>query len=128
IEKDTEINSRIEQFRLEATSMLLSGEPTIIVATVSCIYSLGSPQEWKDQSIILRKKMIVDRRDIIKRLLKIRYERNDLELKNGTFSVKGDLIEIIPGYSDELLRISLFAKTLEKITIHDKITKNFKKE
>ena len=81
IEKDTEINSRIEQFRLEATSMLLSGEPTIIVATVSCIYSLGSPQEWKDQSIILRKKMIVDRRDIIKRLLKIRYERSDLELK-----------------------------------------------
>lgn len=128
IEKDTEINARIEQLRLEATSMLLSGEPTVIIATVSCIYSLGSPQEWKEQSISLKKKMITDRRDIIKRLLKIRYERNDLELKNGTFSVKGDLIELIPGYSDELIRISLFAKTLEKITVHDKVTKNFKRE
>lgn len=128
IEKDTEINSKIEQLRLEATSMLLSGEPTIIIATVSCIYSLGSPQEWKDQSISLKKKMITDRRDIIKRLLKIRYERNDLELKNGTFSVKGDVIEIIPGYSDELVRISLFAKTVEKITVHDRTTKDLKRE
>jgi excinuclease ABC subunit B len=128
IEKDTEVNSRIEQLRLEATSMLLSGEPTIIIATVSCIYSLGSPKEWKDQSISLTKNMIADRRDIIKKLLKIRYERNDLELKNGTFRVKGDLIEIIPGYSDELVRISLFTKTLEKITVHDKTTKALKRE
>jgi excinuclease ABC subunit B len=72
--------------------------------------------------------MIADRRDIIKKLLKIRYERNDLELKNGTFRVKGDLIEIIPGYSDELVRISLFTKTLEKITVHDKTTKDLKRE
>lgn len=128
IEKDTEINAKIEQLRLEATSMLLSGEPTIIIATVSCIYSLGSPQEWRDQSIVLKKNMINDRREIIKRLLKIRYERNDLELKNGTFGVRGDIIEIVPGHSDELIRISLFAKSIESITIHDKITKDRKRE
>ena len=128
IEKDTEINERIEQLRLEATSMLLSGEPTIIVATVSCIYSLGSPQEWKEQSLVIEKNLEIDRRDIIKSLLKIRYERNDMELKNGTFRIKGDIIELIPGYTNEIIRINLFARNIEKITILDRITKQVKKE
>lgn len=128
IEKDTEINARIEQLRLEATSMLLSGEPTIIVATVSCIYSLGSPQEWKEQSLVLEKNLEIDRREIIKSLLKIRYERNDTELKNGTFRIKGDIIELIPGYTNEIIRINLFAKNIEKITILDRITKQVERE
>jgi excinuclease ABC subunit B len=128
IEKDTQINDKIEQLRLEATSMLLSGEPTIIISTVSCIYSLGSPQEWKAQSLMLKKNMIIDRRSIIQSLVKIRYERNDTELKNGSFRAKGDVIEIIPGYSDDIIRINLFAQTIEKITVLDSITKSVKKE
>src|SRR6186713_2920710 len=75
IEKDTEVNEKIEKMRLESTSMLLSGEPTIIIATVSCIYSLGSPHEWREQSITLKKEMEIDRRSIIRNLIKIRYER-----------------------------------------------------
>src|ERR1051325_2112934 len=84
IEKDTEINEKIEQMRLESTSMLLSGEPTIIVATVSCIYSLGSPHEWREHSLILTKGIEMDRRNIIRNLIKIRYERNDINLTSGS--------------------------------------------
>lgn len=123
IEKDTEINEKIEQLRLEATSMLLSGEPTIIIATVSCIYSLGSPQEWKAQSILLKKNMLIDRRSIIQSLVKIRYERNEIEPKNGSFRAKGDTIEIISAYSHEIIRLSLFGQTLEKINLIDKTTR-----
>jgi excinuclease ABC subunit B len=123
IEKDTEINDKIEQMRLEATSMLLSGEPTIIVATVSCIYSLGSPTEWKEQSIILKKGMNISRKAIIHKLVKTRYERNDISPINGTFRSKGDLIDIIPGYSKDMIRISLFGNTVENIFILNKDTK-----
>jgi len=128
IEKDTEINEKIEQLRLEATSMLLSGEPTIIIATVSCIYSLGSPQEWKAQSILLKKNMIIDRRSIIQRLVKIRYERNEVELKNGSFRAKGDIIEVIPAYSNQIIRLSLFGQSIEKIYLIDKTTRAIIKE
>ena len=128
IEKDTEINEKIEQMRLESTSMLLSGEPTIIIATVSCIYSLGSPHEWREQSLVLKKEMEMDRRNIIRNLIKIRYERNDINLTSGSFSTKGDIIDIIPGYSDDIIRINLFGQNIEKITVIDKITKGIKKE
>lgn len=128
IEKDTEINEKIEQLRLEATSMLLSGEPTIIIATVSCIYSLGSPQEWKAQSILLKKNMVIDRRSIIQRLVKIRYERNEVESKSGSFRAKGDIIEIIPAYSNQVIRLSLFGQTLEKIYLIDKTTRTIIRE
>lgn len=128
IEKDTEINEKIEQLRLEATSMLLSGEPTIIIATVSCIYSLGSPQEWKAQSILLKKNMIIDRRSIIQRLVKIRYERNEVELKNGSFRAKGDNIEVIPPYSNQIIRLSLFGQSIEKIYLIDNTTRAIIKE
>ncbi|CAN5829684.1 excinuclease ABC subunit UvrB [soil metagenome] len=128
IEKDTEINEKIEQMRLESTSMLLSGEPTIIIATVSCIYSLGSPHEWREQSLMLKKDMEMDRRSIIRNLIKIRYERNDVSLTSGSFSTRGDIIDIIPGYSDDIIRINLFGHTIEKITVIDKVTKDIKKE
>ncbi|MDQ3083272.1 MAG: excinuclease ABC subunit UvrB [Thermoproteota archaeon] len=128
IEKDTEINEKIEQMRLESTSMLLSGEPTIIIATVSCIYSLGSPHEWREQSLMLKKETEVDRRTIIRNLIKIRYERNDVNLTSGSFSTKGDIVDIIPGYSDDIIRINLFAQTIEKITVIDRVTKEIKKE
>ncbi len=128
IEKDTEVNEKIEQMRLEATSMLLSGEPTIIVATVSCIYSLGSPTEWKEQSIILKKEARINRKSIIHKLVKIRYERNDISPENGTFRLKGDTIDIIPGYSKEMVRISLYGDLIENIFILDKDTKETLRE
>lgn len=122
IEKDTEINEKIEKMRLEATAMLLSGEPTVIVATVSCIYSLGSPKDWEEMSISLAAGSEHSRSDIIKRLVNARYERNDLEVAPGNFRVKGDTIDIVPAYSEELVRISLFGDEIEKITILDHIT------
>jgi excinuclease ABC subunit B len=128
IEKDTEINEKIEQMRLESTSMLLSGEPTIIVATVSCIYSLGSPTEWKEQSIILKKGMKINRKSIVHKLVKNRYERNDTSPVNGTFRLKGDTIDIIPGYSQDMIRISLYGDIIENIFILNKDTKETIKE
>ncbi len=128
IEKDTEVNEKIEQMRLEATSMLLSGEPTIIVATVSCIYSLGSPTEWKEQSVIIKKEMRINRKSLIHKLVKIRYERNDVSPDNGTFRLKGDTIDIIPGYSKEMVRISLYGDTIENIFVLNKDTKETLRE
>lgn len=128
IEKDTEVNEKIEQMRLEATSMLLSGEPTIIVATVSCIYSLGSPTEWKEQSVIIKKEMKINRKSLIHKLVKIRYERNDISPDNGTFRLKGDTIDIIPGYSKEMIRISLYGDIIENIFVLDKDTKETLRE
>ena len=126
IEKDTEVNEKIEKMRLEATAMLMSGDPTIIVSTVSCIYSLGSPAEWEQSALALATGMKIDRKVLIHNLIESRYERNDFSLKNGAFRVKGDTIDIIPGYSDDIVRIALFGDEIEKITIHsatDMITK-----
>ena len=121
IEKDTEVNEKIEKMRLEATAMLMSGEPTIIVATVSCIYSLGSPSEWENNTITFMVGSEIERKVIIHKLIEARYERNDTSLIQGNFRVKGDMIEIIPGYSENLIRIKLFDKKIEKITIHNVI-------
>lgn len=126
IEKDTEVNEKIERMRLEATAMLMSGDPTVIVSTVSCIYSLGSPAEWEQSALTLATGMKIDRKVLIHNLIESRYERNDFSLKSGAFRVKGDTIDIIPGYSDDIVRIALFGDEIEKITIHsptDMITK-----
>jgi excinuclease ABC subunit B len=122
IEKDTEVNEKIEKMRLEATAMLLSGEPTIIVSTVSCIYSLGSPREWEETATTLMKGMAINRKALIHNLIESRYERNDISVVPGKFRVRGDTIDIIPGYSDDLIRICLFGDEIEKISIHDHLT------
>jgi len=122
IEKDTQINEKIEKMRLEATAMLLSGEPTIIVATVSCIYSLGSPRDWEEMSITVSQGEKIERTNLIKKLVNARYERNEMELASGNFRVKGDTVDIIPAYSDDIVRISLFGDDVEKISICDSIT------
>ena len=122
IEKDTEINEKIEKMRLEATAMLLSGEPTIIVATVSCIYSLGSPKDWEQMATIITTGSSYSRMEIIKKFINARYERNDLELVPGNFRVKGDTIDIIPAYSEDIVRVSLFGDEVEKITILDPVS------
>jgi excinuclease ABC subunit B len=121
IEKDTEVNEKIEKMRLEATAMLMSGDPTIIISTVSCIYSLGSPGEWEQSAITLSSGMKIDRKVLIHSLIESRYERNDFSLRSGAFRVKGDTVDIMPGYSDEIIRISLFGDEVEKISIHDAV-------
>ncbi|MEM3173043.1 MAG: DEAD/DEAH box helicase family protein, partial [Candidatus Nitrosotenuis sp.] len=122
IEKDTEINEKIEKMRLEATAMLLSGEPTIIVATVSCIYSLGSPKDWEEMAINITSGKTYGRSEIIKKFVNARYERNDVDVSSGTFRVKGDTIDIVPAYSEDIIRISLFGDEVEKIAVLDHIT------
>jgi excinuclease ABC subunit B len=122
IEKDTEVNEKIEKMRLEATAMLMSGEPTIIVSTVSCIYSLGSPKEWDKTAISIRRGMTIDRKLLIHNFIEARYERNDMSLVPGNLRVKGDTIDIIPGYSDDIIRISMFGDEIERISIHDHVT------
>jgi excinuclease ABC subunit B len=122
IEKDTEVNEKIEKMRLEATAMLMSGEPTIIVSTVSCIYSLGSPKEWEKNAIPVARGMTIDRKLLIHNFIEARYERNDLSLVPGNLRVKGDTIDIIPGYSDDIIRISMFGEEIEHISIHDHVT------
>jgi excinuclease ABC subunit B len=124
IEKDTEVNEKIEKMRLEATTMLMSGDPTIIVSTVSCIYSLGSPVEWEQSALTLAVGMRIDRKVLIHSLIESRYERNDISLRSGTFRVKGDTIDIIPGYSDNIIRVLLFGDEIEKITIHNVVGMN----
>ena len=128
IEKDTQINEKIEKLRLEATAMLLSGEPTIIVSTVSCIYSLGNPQEWKDSSILVSTGDEIKRTDLIRKLVDARYERNDLEVAPGNFRVKGDTIDITPAYSEDIIRISMFGDEIEKITLLDHVSLKEKKK
>jgi excinuclease ABC subunit B len=122
IEKDTQINEKIERLRLEATAMLLSGEPTIIVSTVSCIYSLGNPQDWNDLAITVNVGDVLKRSDLIKKFIDARYERNDIEMTPGKFRVKGDTIDIIPAYSEDIVRISMFGDDIEKITLLDNVS------
>ncbi|MCV0412645.1 excinuclease ABC subunit UvrB [Nitrosarchaeum sp.] len=122
IEKDTQINEKIEKLRLEATAMLLSGEPTIIVSTVSCIYSLGNPKDWEDLAITINTGDVIKRNDLIKKFIDARYERNDTEVAPGNFRVKGDTIDIIPAYSEDIVRISMFGDDVEKITLLDNIS------
>ena len=128
IEKDTQINEKIEKLRLEATAMLLSGEPTIIVSTVSCIYSLGNPQDWEDLAISIKSGDEINRAEIIRKLVDARYERNDTEVAPGHFRVKGDTIDITPAYSEDIVRISLFGDEVEKITLLDHVSLKEKKK
>ncbi len=122
IEKDTQINEKIEKMRLEATAMILSGEPTIIVATVSCIYSLGNPKDWEDMATTLNVGAEINRSEIIKRLINSRYERNDTTIEPGNFRVKGDTLDVIPAYSQDIVRISMFGDEIEKITLLDNVS------
>ena len=128
IEKDTQINEKIEKLRLEATAMLLSGEPTIIVSTVSCIYSLGNPQDWEDLAITVNAGDEINRAEIIRRLVDARYERNDVEVSPGNFRVKGDTLDITPAYSEDIVRISLFGDEIEKIALLDHVSLKEKKK
>jgi len=126
IEKDTQINDRIEKMRLESTAMLLSGEPTIIVSTVSCIYSLGNPADWNEMATTLYENQEISRKNLIARLIDARYERNDTEVAPGNFRVRGDTIDITPAYSQDIVRISMFGDTIEKLSILEQTTARLK--
>ncbi len=128
IEKDTQINEKIEKLRLEATAMLLSGEPTIIISTVSCIYSLGNPQDWEDLAITINTSEKIKRNEVIRKFIDARYKRNDTEIAPGNFRVKGDTIDVIPAYSEDIVRISLFGDEVEKIILLDHVSLKEKKK
>ncbi|MFA6322357.1 MAG: excinuclease ABC subunit UvrB [Candidatus Buchananbacteria bacterium] len=108
IEKDSMVNEKIEQLRLEAAQALLSRDDVIVVSSVSCIYSFGRPDEYQNQSIYLKTGVKIKRQDLIGQLVDIQYERNDMEIKAGRFRVKGDTIDIFPGSSEaNMIRIDL---------------------
>lgn len=115
IEKDAQINSKIEQMRLSATMSLLTRKDVIVVSSVSCIYGLGNPENYERLALELRREDEIKRYKLILRLVEMQYERNDTELLNGRFRVKGDTIDIIPAYSKSLIRVELFGDEIERI-------------
>lgn len=115
IEKDTSINEEIEKLRLSATNALYTRNDVIVVASVSCIYGLGSPSEYEKQRIVIIKDKQYSREELIKKLINIRYERNDYEFIQGKFRVKGDVVEIYPAYQDRAVRVELFGDEVERI-------------
>ena len=122
IEKDSSINEDIDRLRLSATSSLLSRDDCIIVASVSCIYGLGSPEEYGEMLLFVEKGEERPRDDIAKRLVSIHYERNDYDLKRSTFRVRGDTVEIFPAYMNTAYRIEQFGDKIEKIHEIDPLT------
>ena len=122
IEKDADVNPKIEQMRLAATASLLSREDVIVVASVSCIYSVGDPRDYSTFRFELRNYQQIQRNEIIEQLVNMQYERNDFDLKSGRFRVKGDTIDIIPGHYDNIIRVEMFGDKIERIKEIDKIT------
>lgn len=122
IEKDSDINDEIEKLRLKATASLLSRRDVIVVASVSCIYGLGSPREYKDQIIILQKGLSYPREDLLRQLISIHYIRNDMSFSRGTFRIRGDVMDIYPAYSDTPVRLEFWGDKLDSITFIDPVT------
>ena len=116
IEKDSSVNSEVERLRHSATNSLLTRRDVIVVATVSCIYGLGTPQEYVDRMIKLRVGEEIERNKLLRKFVDIQYKRNDLAFERGTFRVRGDTIEIIPMYEELALRIELFGDEIERLT------------
>lgn len=115
IEKDSSINEEVERLRYSATMSLLSRRDVIVVSTVSCIYGLGAPREYLDQSIPLQVGQKIDRDELIREFVKIQYQRNDIDFSRGNFRVKGDTIEIIPVYDEFATRVEFFGNEIEAI-------------
>ena len=119
IEKDSSINDEVERLRHSATNSLLTRRDTIVVASVSCIYGLGTPQEYVDRMLKLRVGATIERENLLRRLVGMQYARNDLSFTRGTFRVRGDTIEIIPQYEELAVRIEMFGDEIERLsTLH----------
>ena len=129
IEKDSSVNDEIDKLRHSATSSLIETNNVIVVASVSCIYALGAPQEYYDMSISIREGQTFNRDSLIKKLIEIRYERNDVDFKRSTFRVKGDIIDIIPSsYNEKAVRVEFFDDTVERIYEFDIVSNKLLKE
>src|SRR6202047_4442564 len=115
IEKDSSINDEIDRLRHSATASLLTRRDVIVVASVSCIYGLGSPEEYSNRILHLQVGEEQDQRAVLRRLVDMQYERNDLNLVRGKFRVRGDTIEIHPAYEEHAVRIALFGDDIERI-------------
>src|SRR5690625_2687089 len=119
IEKDSSINDEVERLRHSATNSLLTRRDVVVVASVSCIYGLGTPQEYVDRMVQLRVGDVVDRDDLLRQFVQMQYTRNDLAFTRGTFRVRGDTVEIIPVYEELAIRIEMFGDEIEALyTLH----------
>ena len=122
IEKDSSVNDEIDRLRHASTAALLTRRDTIIVASVSCIYGLGSPEEYMTQLLVVHKGQEYDQREILKRLVAIQYDRNDMNLVRGTFRVRGGVIEVHPAYEENVFQIEFFGDEIERITEINPVT------
>jgi excinuclease ABC subunit B len=122
IEKDASINEEVEKLRHQATSSLLSRRDVIVVASVSCIYGIGSPQDYAGLAPNVDKEVPLERDDLIRNLIDIQYDRNDYDLQRGTFRVRGDTVDVFPPYAENPLRISFFGDEVEQIAEVDNVT------
>ncbi|MEI7619410.1 MAG: excinuclease ABC subunit UvrB [Actinomycetota bacterium] len=122
IEKDSSVNDEIDRLRHSATAALLTRRDTIVVASVSCIYGMGNPAEYKGQLLELHTGVDYDQRSILRRLVDLQFDRNDIALGRGKFRVRGDTIEIHPSYDENVLRIEMFGDTVDRITMIDPLT------
>jgi len=122
IEKDSSINDEIDRLRLRATSSLLERRDVVIVSSVSCIYGLGSPEDYKHSLVLLDRGLELDRNSVIRQLLHIQYSRNDLDFSRGNFRVRGDTLEVFPAYRQEGVRIEWFGDEIENISLFDPLT------
>ncbi|MGI8937833.1 MAG: excinuclease ABC subunit UvrB [Iamia sp.] len=122
IEKDSSVNDEIERLRHSTTASLLTRRDVIVVASVSCIYGLGSPEEYRDSLLVLRTGDTHDQRALLRRFVDMQYDRNDMNLVRGTFRVRGDTIEIHPAYDETALRIELFGDEIEQMVTIDPVT------
>ena len=122
IEKDSSINDEIDRLRHSATAGLLTRRDTIVVASVSCIYGMGNPEEYKGQLLDLSVGVDYDQRSILRRLVDLQFDRNDIALGRGKFRVRGDTIEVHPSYEETVLRIEMFGDTVDRLTVVDPLT------
>ena len=122
IEKDSSINERLDRLRLSATTSLMSRPDVIVVASVSCIYNLGSPKDYKEMLVVLDKKISIQRDELIAKLIQIQYERNDYEFKRGKIRVRGDVVEIFPSYSEQALRLEFCQDKVSQISVIDPVS------
>src|SRR5476649_1132959 len=122
IEKDSSVNEEIERLRLSATSSLLTRRDTIVVASVSCIYGLGSPDDYKDMICPIAKGQFLTRENFLARLVEMQYERNDFQFTRGKFRVRGDIIELCPAYTEDAVRVEFFGDEIDRLTRFDPIS------
>ena len=122
IEKDASVNEEIDKLRLKTTSSLLERQDVIVVSSVSCIYGIGSPEEYREQIVHLAKGQVLNRKELFGALVKIYYSRNDAVLERGRFRVRGDIIEIFPAYEDVCIRVEMYGNEIETLSSFDPLT------